>query len=366
MRIHIIAGARPNFIKISPIIDQIKKSNQYNQKIEYKLIHTGQHYDQNMSHSFFTQLGIPSPDFNLNCGGGSHAEQTGKIMIKYESLLKSEKVDLCLVVGDVNSTMACAIVAKKNGLKVIHIEAGIRSFDQKMPEEINRIVTDSISDYLFTTSEFANQNLIKEGKNKENIFFVGNTMIDTLKKYDNKFQKPSIWNEIKLRKRNYIVLTTHRPSNVDNEKKLNQLINTIMENSRGFPVIFPVHPRTKLKLKKINKIIKNLFCINPLSYLEFNYLVKNSIAVITDSGGITEETTIMNIPCLTLRENTERPETVFSGTNKLIGNDPVALKSAMKLLFEGEWKKSEKIPLWDGKTSSRIIKYMIDIYKQTL
>jgi len=367
MKIDLIAGARPNFMKIAPIIDAIKHAQSRGENIEYRLIHTGQHYDKNMSGSFFEQLGIPLPDINLEAGGGTQAEQTAKIMIGYESLLEKQSTDFCLVVGDVTSTMACSIVAKKMNIKVIHVEGGIRSWDLTMPEEINRMVTDSITDYFFTTSETANINLINSGIKKESIFFVGNTMIDTLLKHRPNFQKPSIWEEIELEEKNYIVMTLHRPANVDEEQILKELMDEIVAHSHNIPIIFPVHPRTSKIIESLlsansqQPIAKNLHLVEPLGYLEFNYLVEKTKAVITDSGGITEETTVMNIPCMTLRDNTERPETIELGTNELLGVNPKAIAPAMQKLFSGKWKKGNVPQLWDGKTSERIVKYLINI-----
>jgi UDP-N-acetylglucosamine 2-epimerase (non-hydrolysing) len=355
MLIDLIAGARPNFIKIAPIISAIENKQKKGFKIKYRLIHTGQHYDNAMSNSFFKQLNIPKPDVNLGAGGGNQSEQTAKIMIGYENILKIKVCDLCLVVGDVTSTMACSIVAKKFNIKVAHVEAGIRSGDLSMPEEINRIVTDSITDYFFTTSIFANKNLYKIGINKERIFFVGNTMIDTLYKFKNKLIKPIIWDNANLQNRNFIILTLHRPSNVDDKKNLRLILNTLLKCTKDIKIIFPVHPRTKNILTNLSIKNKNIFFIDPLSYLEFNYLVSNSLAVLTDSGGITEETTVMGIPCMTLRDSTERPETITIGTNVLLGTNPETIKVAFKTLQEGKWKKG-KIPIyWDGKTSMRII-----------
>jgi len=359
VKIDLIAGARPNFIKISPILNAINSANRNGERISYRLIHTGQHYDKNMSKSFFEELEIINPDYNLNAGGGTQAEQTAKIMIEYEKLLKKPIVDYCLVVGDVTSTMACSIVAKKKNIKVIHVEGGIRSGDMSMPEEINRIVTDSITDYFFTTSKTANQNLIVAGINKKNIFFVGNTMIDTLVKFQHNFKKPSIWDGLKLKKQKYLILTLHRPSNVDNANKLKRILFEIDKSVDNNPIILPSHPRTLEKILELNIKFKNLKIIKPLSYLEFNYLVKNSMGVITDSGGITEETTVMNIPCLTIRDNTERPETVELGTNILIGTNPKNIKPALKQLLKGNWKKGSIPPLWDGKASSRIVEQLL-------
>ena len=360
MKIDLIAGARPNFIKISPIIDAIRIAQSKGRDIEYRLVHTGQHYDKNMSGHFFKQLKIPLPDINLEVGSGTQAEQTAKIMQKYEKLLINESTDYCLVVGDVTSSMACSIVAKKMNIKVIHVEAGIRSGDLTMPEEINRIITDSITDYFFTTSETANNNLINNGVSKDKIYFVGNTMIDTLIKNRNNFIQPPIWEKINLKENSYLVITLHRPANVDSEDKLKNLITEIIKNSKRIPIIFPVHPRTVKQIKSMGSFAENFHAIDPLGYLEFNYLVENSKAVITDSGGITEETTVMNIPCMTLRNNTERPETVELGTNELIGTNPENIAPAMKILFSGKWKKGKIPKFWDGKTAERIVKNIIN------
>lgn len=361
MKIDIIAGARPNFMKISPIIDAIKKAQEAGEKISFRLVHTGQHYDKNMSESFFKQLGIPEPDINLGAGGGTQAEQTAAIMLGYEKLLLKEKPDLCLVVGDVTSTMACSIVAQKLLVKVAHIEAGIRSGDWTMPEEINRIVTDSITNYFFTTTDLASENLVKAGIERDRIFFVGNTMIDTLIRHMKNFRKPVFWDQLKLQEKNFIVITLHRPANVDDESKLKELLSEIILNSRNKPLVFPVHPRTSIMLKKAGIQYPNLYTVEPLGYLEFNYLVKNSLAVITDSGGITEETTVMGIPCMTLRDNTERPETLTLGTNELLGTNPKAIKPALDKLFSGNWKKGTIPPLWDGKTAERIVDILIKL-----
>ncbi|KAA3640053.1 MAG: UDP-N-acetylglucosamine 2-epimerase (non-hydrolyzing) [Bacteroidetes bacterium] len=357
MRLDIIAGARPNFMKIAPIIEALKP---YEGKIKYRLVHTGQHYDEKMSGSFFRELGIPSPDVNLEVGSGTQAEQTSRIMTRYESLLMQSPADCCLVVGDVTSTMACSITAKKMGLKVVHVEAGIRSRDLSMPEEINRMVTDAITDYCFTTSEVANENLRELGHGEDNICFVGNTMIDTLLKNMDRLKRPQVWDDLSLKEGHYFVMTLHRPANVDEERKLAELIDEVVLGARSLPIVFPVHPRTAKVLKKLGIQSENLHMIGPLGYLEFNYLVKNAFAVITDSGGITEETTVMNVPCLTLRDNTERPETITLGTNELVGTDPSEIAPFMKRLHEGQWKKGQIPPLWDGKTGQRIAKLLLE------
>jgi UDP-N-acetylglucosamine 2-epimerase (non-hydrolysing) len=361
MKIDVIAGARPNFMKIAPIIDAIKTAQNEQKDISYRLIHTGQHYDKKMSDDFFVQLGIPQPDVNLGAGGGTQAEQTAAIMIGYERLLMDSKSDLCLVVGDVTSTMACAIVAKKMNMKVAHVEAGIRSFDVSMPEEINRMVTDAITDYFFTTSTTANRNLRKAGISNDRIFFVGNTMIDTLKKNINRLQEPPIWNYANLTKHNYIVLTLHRPANVDNSEKFEALMLQILINAHDTPIIFPVHPRTAKIIESLKLENSNLYLAEPMSYLEFNYLVRYAKAVITDSGGITEETTYMKVPCITLRDNTERPETVTMGSNELIGTNPDAIRPTLDDLFAGKWKKGKIPPLWDGKTGKRIVSKLMEL-----
>jgi UDP-N-acetylglucosamine 2-epimerase (non-hydrolysing) len=362
MLIDIIAGARPNFMKIAPIIEAIEKEKQNGKNIDCRLVHTGQHYDKNMSGSFFEELGIPQPHVNLDAGGGTQAEQTAHIMVAFEKDLLARPADLVLVVGDVTSTMACSIVAKKLCVKVAHVEAGIRSFDLTMPEEINRMVTDSITDYFFTTTMQANQNLKTYGAKDEQIFFVGNVMIDTLLKNISRLKQPEVFDKLRLKPKEYFIITLHRPANVDEEGKLKHLMDEIINNVNGLPVIFPVHPRTAKILSGMGISAANLHMIEPLGYLEFNYLVKNAKAVITDSGGITEETTVMRIPCLTLRDNTERPETITVGTNELIGTDPKAIQPALKKLFAGEWKKGGMPEMWDGNTSSRIVQHLCEIF----
>lgn len=355
MKITLIAGARPNFMKIAPIIHAIHKAKEQGKNIDYRLVHTGQHYDKKMSDTFFEELNIPHPNTNLECGGGTQAEQTASILVAFEKELLANPTDLVLVVGDVTSTMACSIVAKKLNVKVAHVEAGIRSFDLTMPEEINRMVTDSITDYFFTTSINANENLAKCGVNEKNVFFVGNVMIDTLLANRTKFKKPSCFDEFKLKEKGYFVLTMHRPANVDETNKLKELMQEIVENVNNLPILFPIHPRTAKIIEDLNIEAPNLKIIEPLGYLEFNYLVEHSKAVITDSGGITEETTVMNVPCLTLRDNTERPETITIGTNELVGTNPKNIKPALEKLFSGNWKKGQIPHLWDGKAAERII-----------
>lgn len=359
MLFDIIAGARPNFMKIAPIIAATEEAKRKGADIDFRLIHTGQHYDKNMSGDFFEQLGIPEPTVNLGAGGGTQAEQTAAIMVGYEKVLMDKPSDLCLVVGDVNSTMACAIVAKKMQVKVAHVEAGIRSNDLSMPEEINRMVTDSISDYFFTTTPEAGMNLEKAGIETSRIFFVGNTMIDTLLKNRQSFVKPDIWTELDLKEYNYFVMTLHRPANVDQVEKLREMIAQIAMHTNGLPIVFPIHPRTAKIFSELGISAPNLHTAAPMSYLEFNYLVEKAKCVITDSGGITEETTVMSVPCITLRDNTERPETVTIGTNELIGTNPKAIAPALKKLFDGKWKKGGIPEKWDGRTSQRIVQVLL-------
>jgi UDP-N-acetylglucosamine 2-epimerase (non-hydrolysing) len=342
-------------MKIAPLIHEIKKAKQQGSSITYRLVHTGQHYDPRLSETFFNELNIPLPDANLEVGSGTQAEQTAHIMMRFEKELMANPTDLVVVVGDVNSTMACSIVAKKLHTKVAHIEAGIRSFDLEMPEEINRMVTDAIADYFFTTSEVANGNLRSAGITEDRIFFVGNIMIDTLLKHMDRFKKPGLFDTHRLSAGNYLVMTLHRPSNVDDEQKLKMIIGAIIENTGGLPLIFPVHPRTRNTLQKITIENPRVILTDPLSYLEFNYLVKNSKAVITDSGGVQEETTVMGIPCITMRNNTERPETVTVGSNVLTGDNLDALRTELRKIFEGQWKESRIPELWDGYTASRIV-----------
>lgn len=356
--ITIIAGARPNFMKVAPIINEIIKQKKSGFDINYSLVHTGQHYDKKMSGNFFKQLNIPQPTLNLNAGGGTQAQQTSAIMLGFEEYLSENNTDLVLVVGDVTSTMACAITAQKMNVKVAHVEAGIRSNDWTMPEEINRLVTDSISNYFFTTSETANKNLLNSGHSEDKIFFVGNTMIDTLLENKSRFRKPKIWNDLILKEKKYLVITLHRPANVDKETKLVELIHEIIRTTIDLPLIFPVHPRTEKILKNLGVKHPRLYLVSPMGYLEFNYLVERSLAVITDSGGITEETTVLGVPCLTLRDNTERPETITIGTNELLGTSPKNIEPAMKILFSGKWKKGSIPHLWDGNCSKRIVEIL--------
>lgn len=358
----IVAGARPNFMKIAPIIHAFQKAEKSGIDVHFRLVHTGQHYDKKMSGDFFDQLNIPDPDANLGGGGGTQAEQTAAIMIAFEKELMENRPNLVIVVGDVTSTLACSIAAKKLQIDVAHVEGGIRSGDLSMPEEINRMVTDSITDHFFTTSEIANSNLRKAGVPEAKIHFVGNTMIDTLMAQMSNFRKPEGAIFEKLSLGNYFVMTMHRPANVDQEHSLKAMIDAILAGTAGLPIIFPVHPRTAKNLQGLGISAANLHMCEPLGYLEFNYLVKNAKGVITDSGGITEETSVMNVPCITLRDNTERAETIHLGTNELVGTDPKKLKPYLEKIMNGEWKQYQGIPLWDGQTAERIANILINNY----
>ncbi|QIH38951.1 UDP-N-acetylglucosamine 2-epimerase (non-hydrolyzing) [Flavobacterium sp. Sr18] len=359
MKITIVAGARPNFIKIAPIIKAIEKKQGEGAKISYRLVHTGQHYDKNLSDTFFEELNIPEPNVNLEVKSGSQSVQTAAIMVAFEQELLQNPCDLVLVVGDVNSTMACAIVAKKINIKLTHVEAGIRSGDMTMPEEINRIVTDSITDYFFTTSIWAGENLLKYGADSSNIHLIGNVMIDTLYQNLNRISAPIFWNEFSLETKNYIILTLHRPSNVDEEQSLIQLLQGIDKMVGDKKVIFPIHPRTKAILGETNLNLKNILFVEPQGYLNFMFLIKNSFAVITDSGGISEETTVLGIPCFTMRNNTERPETETIGTNTLVGTSVNNLNKMFGEFLQNGPRKSGIPELWDGNASERIIDILL-------
>jgi UDP-N-acetylglucosamine 2-epimerase (non-hydrolysing) len=355
MLVDIIAGARPNFMKIAPIIRAMNARERTGGPLRFRLIHTGQHYDAQMSGDFFIQLGIPEPHVNLEAGSGTQAEQTGSIMARYERVLLERRSEVCLVVGDVTSTMACAITAQKLRVPVAHVEAGIRSGDWSMPEEINRLVTDAITNWFFTTSRSANDTLRRSGVTEDRIFFVGNTMIDTLQANIERLRQPNFFAQRGLVSGQYFVLTLHRPANVDRADSFAHMLRTIAGATRNVPIVFPVHPRTAKTLRDMGELPQSFVVVDPQPYLEFNFLVKHAKAVITDSGGITEETTVMGVPCLTLRDSTERPETVEIGTNELIGTDPAGLQPAMDRLFAGQWKKGSIPEMWDGFASERIV-----------
>lgn len=349
----IIAGARPNFMKVAPLIKTIRTGGA---PVEYRLVHTGQHYDEKMSDLFFRELGIPAPDINLEVGSGTHAAQTAAVMTKFEPVCQQEKPDWVIVVGDVNSTMACTLVAAKMGIKVAHVEAGLRSFDRTMPEEINRVLTDAIADYLFVTEEDAITNLMKEGRSRDSIFLVGNVMIDSLRHFLSVAQQSSIGAELGLKNgvgwERFGLLTLHRPSNVDSPQKLSELLGAIGTVAAEVPVIFPVHPRTQQRITQAGvRLHPQLRMISPVGYLDFLCLMSKAALVLTDSGGIQEETTALGVPCLTLRENTERPVTISDGTNLLVGTDPAKIVAAARDVLAGKGKTGKIPPLWDGQGS---------------
>lgn len=361
----IIAGARPNFMKIASIMAALDAHRAAGGHLRARLVHTGQHYDEAMSQSFFAELGIPKPDINLGVGSGSAATQTGAIMVGYEALLARQRSDACVVVGDVTSTLACALVAQKAGIPVAHVEGGIRSGDWTMPEEINRLATDAITNWFFTTSEAANANLRDSGVGSERIFFVGNTMIDTLLANLHRLKPPAFMETQAIEPGRYLVMTLHRPVNVDRPRDLAAIVGVACEAAAGMPVIFPVHPRTAPVLAACGSLPHNLLRVEPQPYLAFNHLVKHARAVITDSGGVSEETTVLGVPCLTLRTTTERPETVTLGTNEILGSDGEALRLAMDRVHAGRWKVGTIPPLWDGHAGSRIVAALSSLLPQS-
>ncbi|NOY89146.1 MAG: UDP-N-acetylglucosamine 2-epimerase (non-hydrolyzing) [FCB group bacterium] len=359
MKIVQIVGTRPNFVKSAPLLKVLRKNSKHFDSI---LIHTGQHYDRNLSQLFFDDLKMPKPDIYLGVGSGSHAQQTGMIMIELEKVLMRLKPDLVIVFGDVNSTLAAALVASKLCLKLAHVEAGLRSFDNTMPEEINRIVTDRLSDILFVSEKAGQVNLENEGVQKEKVFLVGNIMIDSLVNNMETAQKSDVLNRLHLEPYKYIIATTHRPSNVDNGETLKVLINCFKDISNRLPVIFSCHPRTRQRIEEFGLLNGNengqFRIVEPLGYLDFLKLQSKSKLVITDSGGIQEETTYLGIPCITLRENTELPATVDVGSNTICGTDPRKITSTVEQLLKGRYKKSGIPELWDGNTASRIVEVL--------
>jgi UDP-N-acetylglucosamine 2-epimerase (non-hydrolysing) len=353
MKVLLIVGARPNFMKAAPICAEMRRRAD---EFDVKVVHTGQHYDAAMSDSFFKDLGLPEPDFHLGVGSASHAEQTAKIMLAFEPIVLDDKPDWVVVVGDVNSTVACALVASKLGVQVAHVEAGLRSFDRSMPEEINRIVTDSISDLLFTTEGSANDNLRREGIPDEKVRFVGNVMIDSLVKHLENVGQSNVLSDLGLSSGDYAVLTLHRPSNVDSRETLEPLIDALIEIAERIPIIFPVHPRTRAKIGEfgLNGDSPGLRLIDPLGYLDFLALYSKAKFVMTDSGGLQEETTYLGIPCLTIRENTERPVTIEIGTNQLVIDHSALRKAALESITSTISASNKIPPLWDGKAAVRI------------
>jgi len=356
MKIISVVGARPNFMKIAPIVNEFEKYP----GIKHVLVHTGQHYDKKLSKVFFDELEIPKPEINLEVGSAPRVEQIKKIKKKFEPVLLKENADLIVVVGDVNSTIACAEVAKENGIKVAHVEAGLRSFDMNMPEEKNRIETDKISDYLFVTERSGIENLKKEGISEDRIYFVGNVMIDTLINNLGRSKKSDILRKLNLEKKNFAVATVHRPSNVDNKEDILKILEIFEEIHKKTKLVLPLHPRTKNSIEKYGlkerfDKMKNLIITEPLGYLDFLHLVSNSKFVLTDSGGIQEETTYLEIPCITMRENTERPVTITEGTNVLVGNDKEKVLENFNKIMDGSFKQGKIPGLWDGKAAERII-----------
>jgi UDP-N-acetylglucosamine 2-epimerase (non-hydrolysing) len=362
-----VVGARPNFMKAAPVIDSLRRYAD----MHVMLVHTGQHYDHQMSTLFFHDLGMPKPDVDLQVGSGSHGEQTGQIMMKIEPLMKAERPDVVIVFGDVNSTIAAALCAAKLGIQVAHVEAGLRSFDRTMPEELNRILTDNLSDFLFTTEPGARRNLTREGISEDKVHFVGNVMVDTLLKHRTRAAALNMSQKLGIPPRTYGLLTLHRPSNVDDEQTLSEILKAIEEVSKQLTVIFPCHPRTRQRLSNgsfahlLNTEKKGtdrvrLMVVDPLGYLEFLSLMADARLVMTDSGGIQEETTVLGVPCLTLRHNTERPVTVEQGTNVLVGNSRHNIVAAAEKALSSTEQHGRVPDLWDGKAAERIAKILHD------
>ena len=354
-----VVGARPNFMKIAPIVRAMEKYD----NLQNILVHTGQHYDERMSKLFFDDLQMPKPEVYLDVGSASHAVQTARIMVEFEKVLIKEKPDMVVVVGDVNSTVACSMVAVKMGIKVAHVEAGLRSFDRRMPEEINRLLTDAISDFLFVTEQSGLDNLKKEGIPEEKVHFVGHVMIDSLIHFTEKAKESNIMGQLNLDHQDYALVTLHRPSNVDSKENFTNLLNAFEEIEQNIKIIFPIHPRSRKMIDtfglrdKIAKM-KNLQLLEPLGYLDFMNLMHHSKFLLTDSGGIQEETTYLGIPCITMRENTERPVTVDVGTNILVGSNTELIKKEAKNILDGNGKKGQIPELWDGKAAERIVKIL--------
>lgn len=357
-----VVGARPNFMKIAPIVECMMKEP----SIDPYLIHTGQHYDPAMSELFFQQLGLPEPHRYLGVGSGGHGEQTGKIMIDFERVIKDIQPQLVVVVGDVNSTIACGLVAVKLGVKLAHVEAGLRSYDRTMPEEINRVLTDQISDYLFTTERSALENLRREGIDESKVFFVGNVMIDSLRQHQGKAARSDILERLQITPQNFVLVTLHRPSNVDDAGMLKRLLDALCGLSLRVPVVFPVHPRSRKKIEEFGlgeRVAENpnFRLVAPMGYLDFLHCMSNAGVVITDSGGIQEETTVLGVPCITVRDNTERPVTTTEGTNVIVGRDPKAMLGEAVAALDGRGKSGSLPELWDGNASQRIVDILVKI-----
>lgn len=360
MKIIVVAGARPNFMKVAPILDELTRHRTARPELQVLLVHTGQHYDRKMSEDFFSDLGIPAPDVNLAAGAGTHAEQTARVLTGFETVCLEERPDWVLVVGDVNSTLACTLAAKKLGIRVAHVEAGLRSNDWSMPEEINRICTDAISDLLFTTDLLARGNLLREGVSKERIHFVGNTMIDTLLRHLPRALAAPLPDRV--RSGQFAVVTLHRPATVDSPQALKAVLEVIAGLASELPVVFPAHPRTRKNIEAFglsSLFGSNVHLLEPLSYLPFIGLVARSRMILTDSGGIQEETTMLGIPCITLRSNTERPVTCTVGTNILAGTDPGRVRSAIAQVLDGRAKRTSVPDRWDGHAAKRIVQVLL-------
>jgi UDP-N-acetylglucosamine 2-epimerase (non-hydrolysing) len=364
MKVLMVAGARPNFMKVASLIREIRK----HPEVSVLLVHTGQHYDPNLSDIFFTELGIAPPDVHLEVGSGSHAAQTASVMMKIEPVMAEFRPHVVVVVGDVNSTMAASLTAAKLAIPVAHVEAGLRSFDRSMPEEINRVVTDAVADLLFVTEPEAMANLKREGRPENKIFHVGNVMIDTLLANLDKIDARDVLSRFHLRPQQYVVVTIHRPSNVDSHQDLLRVLSVLEEIQKQWRVVFPIHPRTRSQLREFSlehraEKMRNLTLIEPVGYLDFIKLVKESRLVLTDSGGIQEESTVLGIPCLTMRKNTERPVTVSIGTNKLVGSDPEWILQAFHRAIS-ENRKPAAIPeYWDGHASERIVRILLQLHE---
>jgi UDP-N-acetylglucosamine 2-epimerase (non-hydrolysing) len=360
VKIVAVVGARPNFVKIAPILAELREFPY----VVTTLVHTGQHYDAQMSDSFFANLEIPKPDVNLNVQGSGAVTQMAEIMTRFEAVLARRQPDMVLVVGDVTSTVAAAITAVKVGCAVAHVEAGLRSFDRTMPEEVNRVLTDAISDVLFTTEPVAQENLTREGVPADRIHFVGNVMIDTLFRYRERARESDVLPRLGLDAGAYAVLTLHRPSNVDDAGTLGMLLGAVARIQAEIPVVFPVHPRTRRQLEALAPVLPampELRVVDPLPYLDFVQLMANARCVLTDSGGIQEETTALRIPCLTLRHNTERPITVSCGSNRVIGTRQEAIYEAWRAVAQGRWSVGELPELWDGKAAGRIVRVLLGL-----
>ena len=360
MRIFNVVGARPNFMKIAPIH---RRMQQNGSALQPFLVHTGQHYDERMSKFFFNDLELPQPDVYLGVGSGSHAEQTAKIMVEFEKICLDNKPDLVLVVGDVNSTMACSIVASKLWIPVAHVEAGLRSFDRQMPEEINRLVTDALADYLFLTEKSGKQNLRHEGVPESKMHFVGNVMIDSLIAFTEKARDSRIMDQLNLQPNRFVLITLHRPSNVDEPQAFTRILDAFEEIQRELPIVFPIHPRAQKNLENFGlservKSMPNLKLLPPMGYLDFINLEMNCAFVVTDSGGLQEETTYLGKPCLTVRENTERPVTAEIGTNEIVGTDTEKIISSARKILAGQWKKGQIPKYWDGHAAERIVQVL--------